>query len=239
MSDFKEKLNKNITKKDQKLLIILFGLAILLISYYWGNKHFTELKAGVDSANSEKRTEVSILTDYANNQAYYEEMMVDMNEDNDKVKAKFPPTIHSENSIVSAMKLEQESPSLTISNIGIDDTVLVRSTLEERAELSEVRQQAQLMGIESDYVYELYNTPVTYQFAAGYSDFKKSINSIRKNVDLKSIESVVMTYDNTTSNLLGTLTVNQYTIAGTDRQYSTPEVKGSPVGNANPFSTTE
>ena len=239
MDDIKYFLDKNISKKDQKLLIILFGAILLACSYFWGYRGFMEKKSTQDAYNNEKLAEISIRNEYAISQSTYEQETARINEETAAIKKQFPPQIHSENSIINAMNLEKDSLSLRISNIGIAESTLIQSTLEEDMEPSEYKTAATEMGLTAQYAYELYNTPVTYQFTSGYGDFKNTLSAIRKNLDTKSIESVVMTYDSTTSSLIGTLIVNQYMITGTDQEYITPEVKASTIGNPNPFATTE
>lgn len=112
------------------------------------------------------------------------------------------------------------------------NTVDARLTADEKADIKNY-------GITHDYSYALCKTPATYSFTVGYEDLKTVLKTIRTNQDKQSIDSVSLSYDKETGNLNGTIVVNQYTIAGTDKGYKEPSFEKNSIGNDSPFSTLE
>ena len=53
------------------------------------------------------------------------------------------------------------------------------------------------------------------------------------------VDTVTASYDGTTGNLVGSITINMYTVAGTERVYEKPYVPAMNVGIDNIFGTIE
>ena len=53
------------------------------------------------------------------------------------------------------------------------------------------------------------------------------------------VDTVTASYDGTTGNLVGNMTINMYTVAGTERMYEKPYVPAMNMGIENIFGTIE
>lgn len=76
-------------------------------------------------------------------------------------------------------------------------------------------------------------------FRASYDSLKKALEFILSSKDRITVENISVSYDNSTGNLSGTMTVNMYAVSGTDRTYTAPNVPGVPIGTPNIFQTSE
>ena len=84
--------------------------------------------------------------------------------------------------------------------------------------------------------YSLYATPVTCAFEVSYVGVKQLFTTLLSNPLKKNVESVDLSYDETTGNLMGTMVIDFYTL-----QYSGNDVNGHEImpdvsrGTANIF----
>ena len=57
--------------------------------------------------------------------------------------------------------------------------------------------------------------------------------------DRMVVDTVTASYDGATGNLIGSMTINMYTVAGTERMYKEPYVPAMFMGTPNIFGTIE
>ncbi|MDD7409545.1 MAG: hypothetical protein SOV71_00065 [Anaerovoracaceae bacterium] len=82
--------------------------------------------------------------------------------------------------------------------------------------------------------YYLYKYPVTISYTGTYSQLKQAVKFIEDYGERMTINSISSTYDETTKQVTGSMTLNMYTLTGTEKKYSDPDVSGS-LGNADIF----
>lgn len=82
--------------------------------------------------------------------------------------------------------------------------------------------------------YYLYKYQVTFSYTGSYSELKRAIGFIEDYGERTTVNDITSTYDETTQDLTGSITLNMYTLSGTAQQYTAPSVSGS-VGNSNIF----
>ena len=75
---------------------------------------------------------------------------------------------------------------------------------------------------------------VTMSYTGTYAQLKKAINFIEDYGERTTVNDLTSTYDETTNQLTGSMTLNMYTLSGTGQKYTEPSVTGS-VGNSNIF----
>lgn len=83
----------------------------------------------------------------------------------------------------------------------------------------------------------LYVMTVNLDYSVTYDGFKSIIDFIQTNSDKRNVESISLSYDSESGNLLGTMVVNLFELNGTDKQYQAPYIPSMPQGNTNPFGT--
>lgn len=82
---------------------------------------------------------------------------------------------------------------------------------------------------------QLWYVPVTTTYEVNYLTLKQLVKAITDDDDKKSVEDISITYNEENGILSGSITSNFYYLSGTDKEYSTPDVAGVPVGTSNPF----
>lgn len=82
--------------------------------------------------------------------------------------------------------------------------------------------------------YYLYRYQVTFSYTGTYSELKKAIQYVEDYGERTTVNNITSTYDETTQQLTGAITLNLYTLTGTAKEYTEPNVSGS-VGNSDIF----
>ena len=83
----------------------------------------------------------------------------------------------------------------------------------------------------------LYAVNLSLDYSVSYEGFKKIIDFIQADTDKRNIESISLSYDTETGNLLGTMVINLFELQGNDKVYEEPYIPSMPLGNTNPFGT--
>lgn len=87
--------------------------------------------------------------------------------------------------------------------------------------------------------YYLYNYPVTFSFNSSYSGLKQAVEYIVKYGERMTIEDLSAGYDSASGRLAGSITLNMYTLTGTQKTYLAPAVPEMSLGQAQLFGTVE
>lgn len=120
-----------------------------------------------------------------------------------------------------------------------DSATTVNGTLGGNAasQAASALQNAAGTGASSEDTGVLYSTPVSMTFTSTYDQFKDLLDTVPKNEEKQSIESVSATYDTTTGNLMGTIVINKFLMTGTNQVYTPPDDTAVPKGTQNIFGT--
>ena len=78
---------------------------------------------------------------------------------------------------------------------------------------------------------------ITMNFQATYKEFKKLVDYIANYPDKTVIDSVSVSYDNTTGNLTGSLVLKRFALTGTGKVYEIPMIEDISIGTDNIFGT--
>jgi hypothetical protein len=78
---------------------------------------------------------------------------------------------------------------------------------------------------------------ITMNFGATYKEFKKLVDYIANYPDKTVIDSVSVSYDNTTGNLTGSLVLKRFALTGTGKVYQIPMIEDINIGTDNIFGT--
>ena len=85
----------------------------------------------------------------------------------------------------------------------------------------------------------LYRTQDTIQFVSTYDSLKRSVKYLADQDGRMTVNNVNASFDSTTGNLTGTMTVNIFSMIGAANAYSKPDAGKVPYGTDNIFGTIE
>lgn len=144
----------------------------------------------------------------------------------------FPSRILTEDEIMYAVKLENQV-GCYFSYVGTPVTQNIEIPLGEKENilsgLTDITGAiAQNSAINEEQVYNvdgimLGNAASSNNFVCTYDQFKQLVTLIVENPDMRSIDEISLSYDNATGSLTGTMTINYYSMSGTDRKYELPQ----------------
>ena len=208
-----------LSKRDIGLLLGLLGLVIAVASYALV---FNPMKL----KNQELETELTTLkdkeaklTELVDDFDYYKEQIEVCKEKSAEIETRFPSDVKPENEIMYAVELE-------------DELEIEFSTLNYGTPLEIITD-----GQKADRF--AYCTSLSANYRATYRGLKDVILYTADQADRMVVDTVTASYDGTTGNLVGSITINMYTVTGTERVYEKPYVPAMNVGIDNIFGTIE
>ena len=83
----------------------------------------------------------------------------------------------------------------------------------------------------------LQNRQITINYGVSYEGLKRSVQNIVEQTNRMAIESITVSYDDTTGLLIGSTTLNMYCIPGQDKPYVQPNFSAVLLGTDNIFGT--
>lgn len=221
-----------VTKQQVNLLIMVLGVIIIALTYFYGVQKLNEKTQLLEGENGQLRNEINTLQELQLKQSSYiadTEMMKGFCE---AIVEMFPSYVLTEDEIMYAVKLENQV-GCYFSYVGTPATQNIEIPRGERenilASVTDITGAiAQNSTVNSEQVFNsdgvmLGNSASSNNFVCTYDQFKELVKLIRENEDLRSIDEISLAYDNTTGRLTGTMTINYYSMSGTGRKYELPQ----------------
>ena len=236
------KMNMKLSKRDLKFILMLLGLVIVVASYYLVYTPAVERTEAIEAQNAELQTQVSRLEELDANKAEYEKSIIDMNEEIAALTAEFPAATKEEDGVYFAHLMEQNvvgDVSISAVTLGNPEVVLVTEVVNGATE--ESTDAATVEGGVAATVseYTMYRTRNAFVYSTGYNGLKNLVNTINHQMDKITIQTLSVSYDTGTGLLSGTVDTNFFTMEGTEREYSKPNLPNVNEGTSNIFKTNE
>lgn len=205
-----------ISRKDQKTLLYILGVLMVIAVYflYYSSKQ-TELEA-LQSEVDQLYSEVLELEDYEINNATYKKNMKEYYSQIDDMVSEFPSGIKEETSVMYGRELET-GLGIKVSNIVMTPSALLSS-----------------FGV-GERQKHLYSSTVTMNVAGSYEQIKQMIQGVNDYDDKRTITSISLSRDSATGNLNGTVVMNLYSLSGKDRMFEEPDTGVTNHGTTNIF----
>ncbi len=231
------------SSKDKKLLIMLAGILLMVLSYFTMYRRDVDKAETLQAENVILSARVSELEAVQDKCPQYEADMVTMNAAIDQIIDQFPVYLSEENSIMDVVQLENETKafisSLTIADAAVVDTSAASqgtgtaavpaadttedTTLEDIDETSEetagTTYTTTTSVAENAAIYSLYDIVQTVVFDTDYDGMKNMVSFIAEAENPMSIEQIGMTFNRTSGMLSGTMEFNSYYLTGQDKSY--------------------
>lgn len=216
----------NLSKRDQKLILMLLGLAVFLAAYLSICKPLNNKKADMAVQITTLQAQVDLLNSYAASTAAYQG---EINKIGDKISAelsKYPGDIRSEDLIMYTTELE-EKIGISADNISISSPEVVSklSLPEKSGDSYELVPMAVI------------KTGLTVNCTMSYAQMKALLDYVNKSSGKASLADVTVNYDSSSGKLLGTVTINKYFIASANYSYSKTSIPAVALGTDDPFGT--
>lgn len=227
-------------KSDINLLLGFLGVLIAFCAYQFVYLKMEEKTAALETKNAQMRTEIATMESWLPDKEYYEEEMERMHQEISAIVREFPANVLPEDDMKLAYQLDNRSSGsyVFINSMSFSDPEVSYTTTYDtsRADIS----QANPITVEPLYpVYTLYNTQVNMGIDCSYSGIKDVIETIYNKKERKAIDSIVLSFDETTGRLGGSLAMTSYFLYGSDAVYMEPDLYEIHKGTDNIFGTVE
>ncbi len=219
-------------KSDLLYLYAFLGALVAVVVYVWVYLPTNEKTAALEATNAQDATRVAQLEQWEKEVPFFQEETVRMVVEVNEVFTHFPAESRSEDAVMHAVELEGLDSNNYISAIGINPPQLVYEAKPTNVKLSDAMEAGER-------TYRLYAQQIGYTQQFDYAGMKQFVNAIVNDSDRKSIESLNLAYDSNTGILVGTTTMNLYTLTGTDKAYQETMIPSMPMGTDNIFGTID
>lgn len=240
----------NLSEKEKNLIFILLIVLILVGSFQLGYVRLTEKADQLTSENQDLSNKlIDLQQKNANKKKYLEETKA-MEASTQQMEQKLSTLISQEKSTMFVVDLEKAADMVVnaiafekITEIYSSDTAAQtegeNQTTTDAGTPVTVGDSVSMDALTAGDVMKGYQTVLTINFQTTYSGLKKSIDIINNNTEKMKILSCSASFDNTTGNLTGSMSIGVYALVGKGREVETMTVPGVPVGRENIFGTFE
>ena len=240
-------MDMTISEKDKGLLMILGGILIFAGVYYYGYQNLTAMTQEKQEQNIVLTQQTGLLQQIDKKRQQYESDIQKFVTDSHQLVSRYPAQVREEDEIMYADSLTETIPHTYVSYAATPQGEAIPLTVPARenmlASVQDVTGAIIRNGYQPDGTiqdvsgYLLYVSKADLSFQTTYDGMKKLLGDITASEDVKGIDNIVLTYDDTTGFLTGTLSVNFYSMQGTGAVYAEPAIKPVKRGTANIFGT--
>ena len=253
-----------LSTRDKKVLLMFLGVLFLTVSYLFVYRPQMEQADLIEAENVPLQEELQELLELAKNKTEYVETTEQLKEKILEFAEQFPSDVKAEDAIVLARNMENVM-DIRISNVGFSEKVFITSldgedgqnaleapdqTLMEQANETSREQINEIEGVQETEIINiaaetdlastsLYRNQVTLEFQCTYDSLKRAVKYLAQQSGRMTMDHVNASYDNTTGNLSGSMTVNMFSMTGISREYQEPDAGAVPYGTDNIFGTIE
>ena len=210
-----------ISNRDKGILLGLLGFVLAVLSYVLVFNPMTLKNQELKNELATLQTREAELLELEKNMDDYKGQIASYKKHIDEMVAKFPAEVKPESEIMYAVELEDQ--------LDVEFSTLNYGTPTEIAAV-EGETEATVVG---------YCTPLSATYNATYKGLKDVILHTADKADRMVVDTVTASYDSATGNLVGSMTINMYTVVGTERMYKEPYVPAMFMGTSNIFGTIE
>lgn len=255
------KLEMTLSERDKKLLLILCALLILAGSYFLVYEKNMSKAAELTASNEQLQVRVDELSQM---EAQKEEKVAETGRYKSYIKfvqEQFPAEVRTEDALVMLDELERTA-DMTIVSVDFKmnqpfwpaeasaegttadtSTEGEGSTTDNSTEAGTTEATAGDTTGSEDVAQEAlsgYESKITIGYTTTYQGLKKAIDYINHSTNHMSLGAVNVTFDSSTGNLMGALTINMYSLSGSEinKEYLPPFIDGN-TGRDNIFGSAE
>lgn len=228
-------------KSEINLLIGFLGILIAFCAYQFVYKKVEAKTAELEQQNVQLRKEIAVLESWLPDEEFYLAETERMHGEISDIVNEFPANVLPEDDMKFAYQLDNrlsKDKFIFVESMSFTEPSVAYTTTYDtsKADNSTVN-PISLNPICP--VYTLYQAPVTMGIECSYGGIKQMIQTVYDKKERKGIDSIVLTFDETTGRLSGSMAMTSYYLYGTDKVYSQPDLYKIHKGTENIFGTIE
>lgn len=213
-----------VTDGQKKLLVLLLMVVVFFAAYRFGFAPMQEKAEKIEKECEQLNEEISGLKAKAKNEKKYLEAIESNAKAIKEQLAVFGPGVTPEKSILFFRDLENETGT-TVSSISFGTPVLLSVTESLTGALGMPLQQ--------------YVTSYNIAYMTSYDGIKQCIDVVNQYPEKMHISNISMIYNGETDKMNGSMSVEWYSLLGTDKAYSFEDIDTVDIGTGNIFRSGE
>ena len=225
-----EKQAKNIFNQKTFLGVTLVGILILVMVYVFVYLDFTQRTEELENSNTELAATVRELEDYNTNMEAYKIEIEEIKAEINEIMEQYPADAREEDVIMLAVELQER-------NVIDFDAI----NMEEKEGVYTVEPYlvtaAAIEGLDESLVFT--QKHAVYVNETTYTELKSVIRQIYESDNRIGIDNIVYTKNEEYGVLEGNIDVYFYSLAGTDKEYTAPDISDYISGTGDPFRSEE
>lgn len=213
------KLMSKMDAKQSRILITVLVAVGILVAYKFGYTPISEKADEVIAENEELSGKLAELEEVRENEGQYRAELNDALAGIEDIKQRFAAGITPQKSIMMVRELEMAA-DMDIDNVSFNDTenVFTASFPNEAGE--PIIANKSVLAI---------------SYKTSYEGFKKCMDFINSYGDYMNVESFTCAYNQETGLLMGSISINRYSLSGLGKVYMDPAVDGIGLSKDNIF----
>ena len=247
-----------VSKRDILILVGFIGILFFFVAFYWVLLPAQEKVEEMQAESIQLKQQITDLTIKTNNKETYLTEMDKMIKEIQDIYQVFPVNVKAEDVILMAINQELVSP-MVVDSVNIEQLVPVSFEElvppEEEHDYTYDLGENDVLGVDDELLDSdgdavaaedsadaeidwLYNRKATFNYGVSYEGLKRSIRHIVDQPNRMAIETLTVTFDETTGLLIGSTTLNMYLApyqAG--KEYVQPDFSSVLLGTDNIFGT--
>lgn len=226
-------------KKDLALLLGFLGVVAGVCAYFFGYQKMVAKADDLAAQSAQLEADIAKYEGWEANREQYLTETDEMKKDIAFYVSEFPSNNLPEDDIKLAYQMDNPYTGdyLFVKSMSFSDPAKIYTT--DYSAITAVEQETGAVINENYPVYSLYEEQTGMTTDVNYGGIKAMINRILNEDAKKSIESVVLSYDNGTGILNGTVIMNSFYLYGSDKAYSEPSLTAVLKGTEDPFLTLD
>lgn len=216
----------NVSKHDQKIILVILGLVVFLAAYFGVCKTFNEKKSGVESQIALLNSQLQELQGYTANKTTYQDGISKIDTDINVELAKYPNDVRSEDMVMYATELETKI-GIKIDKISIVSPEVV-SKFSVPKKSGESFTFAPVAAV---------RTGLAITCSLNYQQLKKLVDYIYASSEKTAVLEFAAGYDVKTGKLLAVVTIDKYFLTSADYTYIPTDIPSVTKGITDPFGT--
>ena len=259
----KTKLSK-MSMRDKRILLMLLGIVVFVLGYFLVFQPQMAKAEEIEAQNVPLREKLNQLVEIEENQDYYISETNKYNQHVTDYTNMFPSDVKEEDAVLLGKGMEDklgmwifkmdfadqefvaslDTSGLNSGSEGDDSTMSEQANQPTKDQINEIEGTD---GTETDTSaapdsldlnsVALYRVKNTMEFNGTYQELKDLVDYLAADASRLTIDSVDIDFSASTGDLGGTVVVNMYSMTGTGRTYTTPDISSVVLGNHNLFGT--
>ena len=259
----KTKLSK-MSMRDKRILLMLLGIVVFVLGYFLVFQPQMAKAEEIEAQNVPLREKLNQLVEIEENQDYYISETNKYNQHVTDYTNMFPSDVKEEDAVLLGKGMEDklgmwifkmdfadqefvaslDTSGLNNGSEGDDSTLSEQANQPTKDQINEIEgtdgteadTSAALDSLDLNSV-ALYRVKNTMEFNGTYQELKDLVDYLAADASRLTIDSVDIDFSASTGDLGGTVVVNMYSMTGTGRTYTTPDISSVVLGNHNLFGT--